>query len=169
MDDDVRIQALSAPKQEHIVSGWLKDLPVEDRHAHIRSFVQAAVTEAIGDEVDNDQELMEAGLDSLAFVDLRNKIVEEVRTKSTKLHKVKVTHQCNCTLEAYNYLYPKRFHHSYVHLMSQQLVRKLRYNRETKGAKVLCARIWECVFPFIDLYIYIHIHIQDHVYNVTSE
>ena len=38
------------------------------------------MTDAIGRDspVDPDAELMEAGLDSLAFVDLRNKIVQEV-------------------------------------------------------------------------------------------
>jgi acyl carrier protein len=45
---------------------------------YIFDFIVDLVNEAVGEPVEEDTDLMEAGLDSLMFVDLRNKIVEEV-------------------------------------------------------------------------------------------
>lgn len=65
---------------EYVVNERLKGMEDEERRQYIHTFIRDAVTDAIGRDspVDPDAELMEAGLDSLAFVDLRNKIVQEV-------------------------------------------------------------------------------------------
>jgi hypothetical protein len=69
-----------AAAAEYEVNERLKGMEDEERSEYIHTFIRDAVTDAIGSDspVEPDAELMEAGLDSLAFVDLRNKIVEEV-------------------------------------------------------------------------------------------
>ena len=75
---DGETEATEAAATDYEVNERLKAMEDEERTEYIFAFIKDAVTDAIGDEVEMDAELMEAGLDSLAFVDLRNKIVEEM-------------------------------------------------------------------------------------------
>ncbi|KAK3257036.1 hypothetical protein CYMTET_33859 [Cymbomonas tetramitiformis] len=60
------------------VNPMLAGLEKAQRDEAIYIMIKEAVEEAVGEEVGDDAELMEAGLDSLAFVELRNSLVSKV-------------------------------------------------------------------------------------------